>query len=164
MFNLTNKTSIITGAGSGIGKAMATLFAKQGSMVYIVDLDENGSMNTLDEIKKDEGNASFIKCDISSSTDVQQAIQEITSHHSSIDILVNNAGIAHVGNAENTSEEDFDRLYSVNVKGVFNMAKVCIPLMKEKGGSILNLASIASSIGLPDRFSLSINKTAGVGF
>ena len=77
--------------------------------------------------------------------------------------LVNNAGVAHVGNAESTSEEDFTRLFNVNVKGVYNLLHAVIPFMKEKGGAILNMASVASSVGIPDRFAYSMTKGAVVG-
>lgn len=161
MFNLSGKTAIITGAGSGIGKAMAILFAEQGANVFILDLDEKGANNTIGEIKK--GSAAFIKCNIASPAEAEKAVKEITAKTKTIDILINNAGIAHVGTVETTTEADFDRLYSVNVKGVFNAIRATIPFMKEKGGSILNLASIASSIGLPDRFAYSMTKGAVVG-
>jgi NAD(P)-dependent dehydrogenase (short-subunit alcohol dehydrogenase family) len=161
MFNLSGKTAIITGAGSGIGKAIAILFAEQGANVFILDLDENGANSTISEIKN--GSATFVKCNIASPAETEKAVQEIAAKTSTIDILINNAGIAHVGTVETTNEADFDRLYAVNVKGVFNATKATIPFMKEKGGSILNLASIASSIGLPDRFAYSMTKGAVVG-
>jgi 2-keto-3-deoxy-L-fuconate dehydrogenase len=162
MFNLYNKTAIITGGGSGIGRAMSVLFAKQGANVYIFDLDEKGVNDTIAEIGE-SGNATFIKTNVSNAADVQKAVSSIGTKHGSIDILINNAGIAHVGTVETTEESDFDRLYSVNVKGVFLVSKNVVPFMKEKGGSILNLASIASTIGLPDRFAYSTTKGAVVG-
>ncbi len=162
MFNLNNKTAIITGGGSGIGRAMSVLFAKQGANVYIFDLDEKGVNDTIAEIGE-SGTATFIKTNVSNAADVQKAVSSIGTKHGSIDILINNAGIAHVGTVETTEESDFDRLYSVNVKGVFLVSKNVVPFMKEKGGSILNLASIASTIGLPDRFAYSTTKGAVVG-
>jgi NAD(P)-dependent dehydrogenase (short-subunit alcohol dehydrogenase family) len=161
MFNLSGKTAIITGAGSGIGKAMAILFAEQGANVFIFDLDENGANNTISEIKN--GKATFVRCNIASFAETEAAVKQVGEKTKTIDILINNAGIAHVGTVETTNEADFDRLYSVNVKGVFNATKATIPFMKEKGGSILNLASIASTIGLPDRFAYSMTKGAVVG-
>lgn len=142
---------------------MAILFARQGSKVFILDLDEAGSMKTIEEIKSENGQAEFKRCNVSLPADVEAVIKEITIADSSLDIIINNAGIAHVGNVENTAEADFDRLYAVNVKGVFNMVKSSLPYLKEKGGTILNLASIASSIGLPDRFAYSMTKGAVVG-
>lgn len=163
MFNLSGKTVIITGGGSGIGKAMSILFAKQGAEVFVLDLDQSGSEKTIEEISSAGGRARFIKCNISVVAHVDEAVRTITATNSTVDILVNNAGIAHVGTVETTSEAEFDRLYAVNVKGVFNMVKALAPYMKEKGGAVLNLASIASSIGLPDRFAYSMTKGAVVG-
>src|SRR6185436_2789911 len=120
MFSLTNKTAIITGGGSGIGKAISTVFAKQGAQVYILDMDEAGGNSTAGEIIKAGNKAIFNRCDVSNQAEVKKIIAEIIEKNGSIDILVNNAGIAHIGNAETTGEEDFDRLMRVNVKGVYN--------------------------------------------
>ena len=163
MFNLTGKTAIVTGGGSGIGRAIAQLFAQQGAWVYILDFDENGAENVVSEIREKARNASAIKCDVSNQQQVSDIVRSIVAQHTTIDILVNNAGIAHVGNVENTSEEDFTRLFNVNVKGAYNLLYGVIPFMKEKGGAILNIASIASSVGIPDRFAYSMTKGAVVG-
>jgi len=163
MFNLTNKTSIITGGGSGIGKAISLLFAKQGSNVFILDLDERGANDTIDEIRLEKGNATFLKCNVGSEEEVDSVINKIVARSSNIDIIINNAGIAHVGTLESTASIDLEKLFSVNVKGVFHVAKAAIPYMKEKGGSILNMASIASTVGIPDRFAYSMTKGAVVG-
>ena len=163
MFDLKNKTAIVTGGGSGIGRAIAKLFAKQGAEVHIFDFDENGAANVVNEIKNEKGNAYSIKCDVSNQQQVNDIVKSISEKSRSIDILVNNAGVAHVGNVESTSEEDFIRLFNVNVKGVYNLMQAVVPFMKEKGGAILNLASIASSVGLPDRFAYSMTKGAVVG-
>ena len=145
MFDLTGKTAIITGGGSGIGKAMAIVFAKQGANVYVLDLDENGASQTIAEIKANGNEGTFIKCNVASQAETGSAINRVQEAQSSVDILINNAGIAHVGTVETTTEADFDRLYSVNIKGVYNATKAVIPFMKSKGGSILHLASIAST-------------------
>jgi len=163
MFNLNNKTSIITGGGSGIGKAISLLFAKQGSNVFILDLDEVGATNTIEEIRSEQNNATFFKCNVGSEDEVESVISKIVAQSRGIDIVVNNAGIAHVGTLESTSPSDLERLFAVNVKGVFHVAKAAIPHMKEKGGSILNMASIASTVGIPDRFAYSMTKGAVVG-
>ena len=163
MLDLNNKTSIITGGGSGIGKAISTLFAKQGSDIYILDVDEPGARATVEEINSAKGRATFIKCNVASAEDTSAAINNIVAERSTIDIIVNNAGIAHVGTIETTNESDFERLFAVNVKGMFHVAKAAIPFMKEKGGSILNMASIASTVGIPDRFAYSMTKGAVVG-
>lgn len=163
MLRLDNKTAVVTGGGSGIGKAISLLFARQGAIVCILDMDEEGSRGVVEEIKMQQGQAFFQKCNVAILQEVKQAVQTIKDKSASIDILVNNAGIAHIGTAETTTEEDFDRLMAVNVKGVYHCLNQVIPIMKAKGGAILNLASIASSIGLQDRFAYSTTKGAVVG-
>ncbi len=163
MFDLTNKTAIVTGGGSGIGKAIAKLFAKQGAKVYILDYDEAGANNVIGEIEATSGTAHVFKCDVSDQQQVKDIVKAIVEQTKSIDILVNNAGVAHIGNVENTSEQDITRLFNINVKGVYNLLHAAVPLMKEKGGAIVNLASVASAVGIPDRFAYSMTKGAVVG-
>ena len=163
MFNLTGKTAIVTGGGSGIGKAISVLFAKQGANVFILDVDEDGAQKTVEEIKADGASAEFIKCNVAMAEEVEAVISKITADNSAIDIIVNNAGVAHIGTVETTASADIDRLFSINVKGVFHVTKAAIPFMKDKGGAILNLASIASTVGIPDRFAYSMTKGAVVG-
>ncbi|HEX2628995.1 MAG TPA: glucose 1-dehydrogenase [Chitinophagaceae bacterium] len=163
MFRLDNKIAIITGAGSGIGKAIAKLFAKQGASIHILDFDEKGASQTVKEIEDENGKAHFYKCDVSDQEGVKRLIDAVAQQPGVIDILVNNAGVAHIGNVETTPEEDFNRLFGVNVKGVYNCLKAAIPHMKTKGGSILNMASIASAVGITDRFAYSMTKGAVVG-
>ena len=160
MFRLDQKTAIITGAGSGIGKAIAILFAAQGADVCILDLDEQGGAQTLTEIKAAGGKAEFFACNVSDQQAVRQVIGKIYEDRNALDVLVNNAGIAHVGNAENTEEKDFDRLFQVNVKGIYNCLHVALALMKKKGGSVINMASTAATVGIPDRFAYSMTKGA----
>jgi 2-keto-3-deoxy-L-fuconate dehydrogenase len=159
MYSLKNKTAIITGGGSGIGKAICELFASQGARVFVLDMDEKGSADTVEKIKKTGGSAEFFYCPVDQESTVQKTVQTIISKQVP-DILVNNAGIAHVGNVENTSAEDFEKLFSVNVKGVYHLVKACIPHMKARGGVILNMASIAALVGLSDRFAYSMTKGA----
>ena len=157
MFQLNGKKTVVTGSGSGIGKAVALLFAKQGAEVHLIDLNEEGINATAHEIKKDNGKAVAHVCDVTS----QQQVKDIFTSIERIDVLVNSAGVSHIGNVETTSEEDFDRLYRVNVKGVYNCLQAAVTLMKQnKSGVILNLASIASTIGIPDRFAYSMTKGA----
>jgi len=163
LFSLKNKTAIVTGGGSGIGKAIAQVFARQGANAYILDLDDSNGNAAAKEIT-DEGNAGFYKkCDISNQQQVKQVIGEIADEHGAIDILVNNAGVAHIGTAETTTEEDFNRIIQVNVRGVYNCIQATLPNMKTKGGSILNMASVVSSVGIPERFAYSMSKGAVVG-
>jgi len=163
MFQLQNKTAVITGGGSGIGKAIAFTFAKQGANVYILDVDEAGGQAVADEIIQTGGKANFKKCNVVLQTEVKQVMENIIGNNRAINILINNAGIAHVGNAENTAEADFDRLIQVNIKGMYNCLHEAIPYMKKKGGSIINMASVAATVGIPDRFAYSMTKGAVIG-
>jgi NAD(P)-dependent dehydrogenase (short-subunit alcohol dehydrogenase family) len=157
MFDLKNKIAIITGGASGIGESISLLFAKQGAKVFILDYNGTGAQTLAEKIRQSGGIAESFQCDVS----VQEDVLSIVNKIGKVDILVNNAGVAHVGRADNTSVEDFDRIYQVNVKGVYNLLFACIPIMKEQGGgSIINLASIASVVGLPDRFAYSMSKGA----
>ena len=157
MFDLKNKTALITGGGSGIGKAIAILFAKQGADVKIIDIDKQGSKNVADEIEKENGKASVHFCDVL----WQQSVNEIFTAIDKADILVNSAGISHVGKIETTTEVDLDRVYNVNIKGVYNCMQAAIPLMKKnKKGVILNVCSIAAHVGIADRFAYSMSKGA----
>ena len=160
MFRLDNKIAIITGGGSGIGKAISTTFARQGAIVYILEMDEKGAASTVEEITAEGGKGRFFKCNIADQHEVKAVISQIAQGHPAIDILVNNAGIAHIGQADTTAEEDFDRVVAVNIKGVYNCLHETIPFMKQKGGSILNMASIAALVGIPDRFVYSAAKGA----
>ena len=157
MFSLKNKSTVITGGGSGIGKAISVLFAKQGAIVHIIELNADAAKDTVDEIKQAGGTAFAHSCNVSD----QQQIIAIYQKIGVIDILVNNAGIAHIGAAENTSEEDFTKIFNVNVKGVYNSLFAAIPLMKGNGGGIiLNMASIAAVVGITNRFAYSMSKGA----
>jgi len=159
MFSLKNKTAIITGGGSGIGSAICTLFAEQGAKIYLLDIDETGSSGTIEKIRIKGGAGEFIQCAVDNETEVENVIRSIVATQPP-DILVNNAGISHVGNVENTTAADFEKLISVNVKGVFHLLKACIPHMKAQGGVILNMSSIAALVGLSDRFAYSMTKGA----
>ncbi len=157
MSKLTGKVAIITGGGSGIGRAIAELFAMEGADVHILDLNVTGANEAKDYIAQQGGKCTVHACNVSKQDEVLRIINDIPTIH----VLVNNAGIAHVGNLENCSEDDFDRIYQVNVKGAYNVLFAVVPKMKANGGgAILNLASIAALIGLPDRFAYSMSKGA----
>lgn len=157
MFKLDGKIAAVTGGGSGIGRAVAKVFSKQGATVHIIDVSEENTQQVLAEIESGGGKAVAYACDVSDQQQVKEVFQKITG----INILVNNAGIAHVGNAENTTEEDFERIFKVNVKGVYNCLHAAVPMMKANGGgAIVNLSSIAALVGLSDRFAYSMSKGA----
>jgi NAD(P)-dependent dehydrogenase (short-subunit alcohol dehydrogenase family) len=148
--------AVVTGAGSGIGQAIAIKFAAHGAVVRILDLDEAAATTTLSLISATGGKASAHRCDVTNHSDVKVRVAELLAE-GRIDILINNAGVSHVGTLESTSEEDFDRLLRVNVKGFYNCMQSVIPSMKSSGGGvILNMASIAGSAGLADRFAYSV--------
>lgn len=161
MKKLDNKTAIVTGGASGIGKAIAQVLAENGATSYILDVNVAEGQKTEEDIRKNGGKAFFISCDISNQDQVKQVFQTIWQQENALDILINNAGISHIGNAENTSEADFDKIFSINIKGVYNCLHAGIPFMKDSGGGvIINMTSVAASVGLPDRFAYSMSKGA----
>ncbi len=157
MLSLQNKRAVITGGGSGIGRAVALLFSKQGAAINIIDIGEESANGVATEIKQLGGEAVAHICDITK----QAKVIEIFKGLEKIDILVNCAGISHIGKADNTSEADFDRIFQVNVKGIYNCLHAAIPMMKSNGGGvILNMCSVAALVGLTDRFAYSMSKGA----
>jgi NAD(P)-dependent dehydrogenase (short-subunit alcohol dehydrogenase family) len=161
MFDLTNKIAVITGAGSGIGQAIALLFARQGAHAIVLDVDSDGASSTVERIRHTGGRATSLWCDVSNASSVRDAFGAVESEFRRIDILVNNAGIAHVGDVMHTTEADLDRIYDVNVKSVYLCSQAAIGMMlRQNGGVILNMASIVSLIGLAERFAYSMSKGA----
>lgn len=157
MFRLENKTAVITGGGSGIGKAIALLFAKQGATVHILELNADSAKETVLAINNEKGTAFAWTCDVTDQQEVITVFEKIGPVH----LLINSAGIVHIGKAGNTAEEDFDKVTRVNIKGVYNCIYAAIPQIKRVGGgSIINLASIAAHTGLADRFAYSASKGA----
>ena len=161
MFKLSGKVAVITGGGSGIGQAIAKLFGQQGAHVEVLDVDGRAAADTSAAILSGGGSAAGAVCDVSDAAAVTSAFEQVVARTRRLDILINNAGIAHVGSIERTSEEDLDRLYRVNVKGVFLCTRAALPVMvRQGGGVILNMASIVSFIGVVDRFAYSMTKGA----
>ena len=161
IFSLRNKVAVVTGGGSGIGKAIALLFAQQQAHVCVLEKNQEAAKETADEILKAGGLATSFPADVSNQTEVISVMDSIQSTLSRIDILVNSAGIAHIGKLGTTSEADFDRVYSVNVKGTYNCMYAAIQHMAtQKTGIILNLASVASTVGVAERFAYSMSKGA----
>jgi 2-keto-3-deoxy-L-fuconate dehydrogenase len=150
----------ITGAGSGIGRAIALRFAQHGATVHILDIDEQGAAATCQAVAEAGGNATFHRCDVTNQPEVKSVFSTLFGRER-IHVLVNNAGVSHIGTVESTTEADFDRLIRVNVKGFYNCMQAVVGHMRDQGGGvILNMASIAGSTGLTDRFAYSTTKGA----
>ncbi|MCZ2472074.1 SDR family oxidoreductase [Aquirufa ecclesiirivi] len=157
LFSLKNKKAVITGGGSGIGKAISLLFAKQGAEVHMIDLENASSRETEKELKHISSKS---KLHIINITQLD-AVNKLASEIGNIDILINNAGIAQIGNIENTSSEGFQAIFDVNVKGAFHCMQAFIPgMLQHSKGVIVNMASVAASVGIPDRFGYSMTKGA----
>ncbi len=155
-YMLTGRVAAVTGAGSGIGRAIAREFVRAGASVHCLDRDGDAVAAVAAELGSP---ATGHVCDV---TDLR-AVTALLGAIDPVDILVNNAGMSHIGNIENTSPEDFERLFQVNVQGVYNCTKAVITGMAARGrGSIINMASVAASAGLADRFAYSMTKGAVV--
>jgi len=151
---------VITGAGSGIGQAIASKFAAHGASIRILDVNQEGASVTREQIRSSGGNASVHICDVTEQSQVKNILGQLLARER-IHILVNNAGVSHIGTVESTTEADFDRLVRVNIKGFYNCMHAIAPHMRDNGGGvILNMASIAGSAGLADRFAYSMTKGA----
>ena len=158
---MANKVTIVTGGGSGIGQAIAIALADSGAKVQILDLNIESANETVSLVKKKGKLAVAHQCDISNQDQVNATIQKIIADSGAIQILVNSAGIANIGKLEDTAETDLDRIYQVNIKGVYHTMKASINSMRSTGGGvILNIASVAASVGIPDRFAYSMSKGA----
>ena len=145
---LQNKTAIITGAGSGIGRAIALTFAKEGAKVVVADWSEEGGKETMEHIRKINGEAVFVKTDVSKTADIDKMVKTCLDKFGRVDILVNNAGIVKFGPLHETPEEDWDAVLNINLKSVFLGSKKVIPEMLKQGqGKIINTTSIAGLVG-----------------
>lgn len=163
--SFANKTVLVTGGSSGIGRAAALAFAQQGARLFIADVDAEGGAATVQAIEAQGGTASYITCDVSRADEVQAMIQAALERYGTLDIAVNNAGISGGAllNIARTSEERYDRVMAVNTKGVWLCLKYEIPAMRENGGSIVNVASVAGLIGFPGGAAYAASKHAVVG-
>jgi 2-keto-3-deoxy-L-fuconate dehydrogenase len=157
---LGGRVAIVTGGGSGIGEAVAVRFASEGARVAIVDRDRGAADRVAGEIGAAGGEAAAFVCDVSRQAQVFDCFGAVQDRYGALDVLVNNAGVTHVGTVESTAEEDFDRVFAINVKGAYNCLKAAVPAMKGRGGAIVNMASIVSLVGIPDRFAYSMSKGA----
>ena len=160
MFSLAQKTALVTGAGSGIGQAIARLFAQQGAFVWVVDRDARAGRTTVDAIRAGGGSADFAELDVSD----PDAVAALAGRLPPLDVLVNNAGVGHVGGLLQTTAADLDRLHAVNVRGTFNLCRAFVPAMLERQrGSVINLASVSGVIAVRERLAYNMTKHAIVG-
>ena len=158
---LANKVCVITGAGSGIGRASALLFAREAGCVVVADVDKAGADETVRQIKSEGGAASSFIVDVTDAAAAKRLAENAAATYGRIDVLFNNAGISGVGTLHETSEELWDRVMAVNVRGVFLVSKFVVPHMLERrAGSIINMSSTIADIGLAQRASYAASKGA----
>ena len=163
MFDLSHKIALVTGGGSGIGASISTLLSQQGAHVHILERDRVKGEEVALPLQQAGHHAWIHTGDVSELASVEKVMDAVNQISGRLDVLVNNAGIAHIGTVETTTPKDFDRIYSVNVKGVFHCMQAAIPYMKAQGGGIINIASVVASVGIPDRFAYTMSKGAVLG-
>lgn len=161
MIDLTNKVAVVTGGAKGIGKSVSKLLAKQGAIVHILDLDKENGELTSQEINNSKGKATFHHCDLTEHETIGNIFKQIYDQFGRLNLLVNNAAISHIGDVGNTTPDDMDRLFNVNVKSVYSCLHFGVQYMKKSGGgSIVNMASALSVVGVAERFAYSMSKGA----
>jgi 2-keto-3-deoxy-L-fuconate dehydrogenase len=164
MFDLSDKYAFVTGAGSGIGAAIADTFARAGAHVFVVDIDDASGRQTATRITEQGGRAETIALDVRDEPQCTAAAARVQQRAGRLDVLVNNAGVGHVGTVLQTDGADLDRLYAVNVRGVFNVTKAFLPgMIARRSGAIINMASIGGLVGIRDRIAYCVSKFAVVG-
>jgi 2-keto-3-deoxy-L-fuconate dehydrogenase len=164
MFSLSDKVALITGAGSGIGAAIAETLAAAGARVFATDRDADTARATAERIQRAGNRGEAMQLDVADEAGCARAGAAVQESAGGLDVLVNNAGIGHVGTLLSTTGADLDRLYRVNVRGIFNVSKVFLPgMLERRRGSIVNMASVAGTVGIRDRLAYATTKFAVVG-
>jgi len=165
MFSLQDKVAIVTGAGSGIGAAIAASFAQAGALVYVADCNTTNGQETVSRIEKTRGKAKLANLDVTQEAECQALVKRVLTENSGrCEVLVNNAGIGHVGTILTTEPGDLDRLWKVNLLGAYHLSRAVLPAMIERrAGSIINIGSIAAITGMESRFAYTITKHAILG-
>ena len=165
MFSLQDKVAIVTGAGSGIGAAIATSFAEAGALVYVADCNSTNGQETVSMIEKKGGKAKLAIVDVTQEAECQRLVKQVlTENGGRCDVLVNNAGVGHVGTILTTEPGDLDRLWRVNLLGAYYLSRAALPAMiEQRAGSIINIGSIAAITGMESRFAYTITKHAILG-
>jgi 2-keto-3-deoxy-L-fuconate dehydrogenase len=164
MFDLTGKTAFVTGAASGIGEATAHTLARAGAHTFVADLNEQAGHAAVEAINSAGGESEFVHLDVADRDACETAAARVIGKFGHLDVLVNNAGIGHVGTILTTNSEDLERLFAVNVRGIFDLTKAFIPSMIERrNGVIINIASIGGVTAIRDRVAYCTTKFAVVG-
>lgn len=165
MFSLSGRIALVTGAGSGIGAAIAETFAAAGARVVVTDLRAEAAEAVAGRIRSLGHAAESMPLDVVAESDVTRTADQVHARHGRLDVLVNNAGIGHVGTLPTTSTADLERLWGVNVRGVFQVTRAFLPgMLARRSGTIVNLASIAGIVAVRDRLAYTTTKFAVVGF
>lgn len=146
---LAGKVALITGAGSGIGRAAAELFAAEGARVAVVDLDGDAAKETVAAIERDGGEAFAAVGNVALAGDMERAVAATVEAFGRLDVLYNNAGVGSTGSVAEAEEADWDRCFDVNVKGTFLASRAAVPHLAEDGGAIVNQASVAALVAVP---------------
>jgi NAD(P)-dependent dehydrogenase (short-subunit alcohol dehydrogenase family) len=164
MFDLSGKSAFVTGGASGIGAAIAETFGSAGARVFVADIDDTGARANAARICRSGHRAEALALDVRDEDACHRVAAQVTQSVGTLDILVNNAGIGHVGTLAQTEGADLDRLYAVNVRGVFNVTRAFLPAMiARKRGVVINMASIGGLVGIRDRVAYCVSKSAVVG-
>ncbi len=164
VFHLNEKIALVTGAGSGIGAAIAETFAHAGAFVFVSDVNPQTGWAVVERIQGSGGKAGFLPLDVTREDDCAMVARVVLEQQGRLDILVNNAGIGSVGTLATTTGAEFDRIWSVNVRGVFNLSKAFLPsMLQRRRGNIINMASIGGVVAVRDRLAYSTSKFAVVG-
>ena len=164
MFDLTDKVAVVTGSASGVGEAIAKMFAAQGAFVYVADRDVENGKRVEREIIEAKRNALFIELELADGSSCRSLADTVHEEWERLDVLVNNAGIGHVGTVLETTADDLDRLYAVNVRGAFELCRAFVPTMIERQyGVIVNIASIGGIVAIKERLAYCTTKFALVG-
>jgi NAD(P)-dependent dehydrogenase (short-subunit alcohol dehydrogenase family) len=155
---LAGKVALITGGGTGIGRACAIQFALEGAKVAVAGRRTDVLSATTRQIRDAGGDAIEVQLDVTRADQVERIFQEILDHFGKVNVVVNNAGVMHIGNAEQTSEADWDRLMSINLKGTFLVSRAALPRLRKAGGSIVNIGSVYGLVGAKQRAAYAASK------